>query len=78
MGKFLKRFPVALKIALAIAAAEPIIPTSPKPFAPLALRLKSGLLIKSTSMIGTSAFTAKKTSVTSHLKPGFIAWSLSS
>jgi aerobic-type carbon monoxide dehydrogenase small subunit (CoxS/CutS family) len=42
MGRSRTRRPVAWKIALAIAGATPVIETSPRPFAPVLLKVVSG------------------------------------
>ena len=53
IGKLRIRFPVALKTALAIAAATPVIPISPMPRAPSGER-GSGMPVHITSISGTS------------------------
>ncbi len=55
IGRSLTRLPVALKIALAIAAAVPTSPISPSPFAPRGLALMSGSSTQITSMRCVSA-----------------------
>jgi hypothetical protein len=57
MGRFRARMPVALWMALATAAAEPAVPSSPMPRAPSGLKVVSGWLRKCTSMGGMSALT---------------------
>ena len=51
------RMPVALKTALAMAAAVPTMPISPIPLEPIGLTRKSSSSIQLTSICSMSAFT---------------------
>ena len=53
IGRSRRRFPVALKMALATTAPIPVIPISPTPCAPIGV-CGSGISVQITSMSGTS------------------------
>ena len=56
IGKSRTRLPVALNIALATAAAAPVMPSSPTPRAPIGV-CSSGMSVQRISMGGTSRLT---------------------
>src|SRR6202795_298778 len=60
MGNRRILFPVALKIALAMAAGIPVTPISPIPRAPSGLKMVSGLMTKWISTSGMSALVATR------------------